>query len=103
MFEIDFVNDLFGQPRTSSNKQFVILRNKYVYKGPYKNGSYKIDNIRNRTLYFKKWNTPNILLPIDEIRDNNGDIFFIYDNLIDNMENIKTKINIESFSSHYKK
>lgn len=60
-------NDVICQKRGGKAKQFVILRDDKVYKGPFT--AYKLGNIRSRNAYFRKWNTPLMVLPDMNIDD----------------------------------
>jgi len=86
-----------GQPRTSPNKQFVILGKTVVWKGPYKGKSMaKVKNLKERVEWLTKWNTPLLLLPIRFVGTPVG-TFIEYQNLVD-MSTLKTRENVESFT-----
>nr|QBK90979.1 MAG: uncharacterized protein LCPAC201_02800 [Pithovirus LCPAC201] len=91
-----FQNDIFGQPRTSRYKQYVILKSNWVFKGPY--NSERLEKLQNRTKWFRKWKTPLIVLPIEILNTTDG-TFAKYQNLI--TEGISgTRWNTESFTGN---
>ena len=89
-----FETDVFGQPRTSRYKQYVILKSAWVYKGPY--NPERLGKLLNRTEWFRIWKTPLILLPIETLNTVDG-VFAKYQNLIAG-KNVGTRWNTESFT-----
>ena len=91
-----FETDVFGQPRTSRYKQYVILKSAWVYKGPY--NPERLGKLLNRTEWFRIWKTPLILLPIETLNTVDG-VFAKYQNLIAG-KNMGIRWNTESFTGN---
>lgn len=91
------ITSVVGQRRTGKNKQFVILRDDEVYKGPY-TASGRLTNIRERSEAFRLWEIPHVVLPLREEETKDGQ-FVVYPNLAKEYP-LEYTIHKESFSSY---
>ncbi len=74
-----FQHDVFGQPRTSKYKQYVILKGQWVYKGPYNPD--RLARLLERCRWLKYWQTAHAVLPMESIDTIDGK-FIKFPNLI---------------------
>jgi len=72
----------FGQRRTGWNREFVVLGNSLVFKGPLDIDKYTVIDIRVKIM--QKWRTPLVILPTKFMRVKEG-FFAVYPN-VDDME-----------------
>lgn len=77
-------NDVFGQRRTSKNKQHVVLHGDYVYKGPHAKGSKRLTAVLYRSKILREWKgcyrDSNIILPVGTEETDEG-VFVKYPNI----------------------
>ena len=74
-----FQHDVFGQPRTSKYKQYVILKDSWVYKGPYNPD--RLARLLERCRWLRHWKTAHVVLPVETIDSADGK-FIKFPNLI---------------------
>jgi len=88
-----------GQQRTANRKQFVLLADKYIMKGPYWSGQEKkVETISLRSNFFKSWSTPCVTLPLGTMNSDCG-AFICYANLAEGYP-IEFTPHRESFSGY---
>lgn len=83
-FEWHLQNSIFGQKRTSRNKQFVIFDGKSVWKGPFKQD--KAKELSKRFDQVEEWNLPLAVLPEAKFYSSSDieGLFLHYENLSEN-------------------
>ena len=93
---------IVGQKRTSTNKQFVFLSGKYVLKGPFWHAPHdqerKVEQIFQRSNFFKSWSTPYVVLPLGTVMSDHGQ-FIYYPNLAEGYP-VTCVTHRESFSNY---
>ena len=89
------VNDVVCQKRTGRAKQFVIMRGPLIYKGPY--SEERLRNLRSRSEYFRKWNTPLIVHPNPDTLKSEEGPFVTYQNLAEGYP-VEAEPHTESFT-----
>lgn len=96
-FENAIKTMIFGQKRTSKNKQFVAIGDDYVWKGPYSREK-TIELIARYNILYQ-WNLPLVLLPAKEVHPSENGYFFRFVNLAKDYP-MEFEEHQESFSSY---
>jgi hypothetical protein len=87
-----------GQQRTATYKQFVFLFPQYAVKGPF--NQEQVTRILERSVTFRKWQTPLILHPLGTASNAEGH-WLVFDNLLKGRENeCRYEVVSEKFSSY---
>ena len=70
-----------GQQRTGSSKQFVMIQDEFVIKGPYPSKSKRLVSIKDRESFFELWKTPCIVRSCGSFSTKDG-VFIKFPNLM---------------------